>query len=166
MSRRAGLILGLGVLLTISWAAVGQKSVNFADDNLEKAIRETVFIDRGAIYDYDVAWLTEFSAADRDIEDLEGLQYCTSLATVILSENAISNLTPLRGASALVTVQLDQNDISDIDPLGWLTNLRNLNLMGNDVSDISALSALTRLETLDLWDNVVENLSPQRSDSA
>ena len=96
------------------------------------------------------------------IQDLTGLEKATSLTTLSLDSNAVSNLTPLAGLTSLTTLELSANAISNLTPLAGLTNLTNLSLneMGSRLTDISPLAGLTNLTTLALGENAITDISP------
>ena len=81
---------------------------------------------------------------------IDSLRYMTSLTTLYLSGNQISDLTPLTNLNNLEVLILDRNRISDITPLANLTNLTQLDMRGNRISDITPLSNLTNLRQLRL----------------
>ena len=146
MSKKklAGIIVGCIVVVIVVVAMrlstvcyLRPLTVDFADPNLEAAVRETIGKPEGSIYPSDLAGLRVLDAADRNIIDLTGLECCF-------------NLTEL---------ELDDNEIGDITPLSYLTNLELLNLNGNQVDDISALSNLTNLSYLYLADNEIGDIT-------
>jgi len=63
----------------------------------------------------------------------------TSLTSLNLSNDEISDLTPLSGLTNLTSLDLRSNNIIDITPLKSLTNLTGLTLASNYIVDISAL---------------------------
>ena len=68
--------------------------------------------------------------------------------------NGISNLTSLK------SINLSSNNISDLSEFKNLENLRELRLHNNSISDISALSNLKNLSVLYLYNNAISNLKP------
>ena len=66
----------------------------------------------------------------------------------------ISNLTSLK------SINLSSNNISDLSEFKNLENLRELRLHNNSISDISALSNLKNLSVLYLYNNAISNLKP------
>jgi len=91
--------------------------VTFADANLEATIREAIDIPERLIYCSDLEGLTSFSASERNISDLTGLEHCINLTYLDLSHNQISNVSPLGNLTKLAGLQLDWNQISNISPL-------------------------------------------------
>ena len=134
--------------------------VNIPDPNLETAIREAIDKPTGPIYASDLAVLTLLDANSRNIADLTGLEYCTSLAYLYLVDNQITSISPLANLTSLTELLLGENQISSISPLANLTNLRKLGLWKNPISNISPLTNLINLEWLLFGDNQISNISP------
>lgn len=80
------------------------------------------------------------------VTDITGLEYFTSLETLSLKYNKVSDIKPIEGISTLKVLILGENPISSInlDALGELTDLR---LYGTDISDID-LTKTPKLESL------------------
>lgn len=80
------------------------------------------------------------------VTDITGLEYFTSLETLSLKFNRVSDIKPIEGISTLKVLILGENPISSInlDALGELTDLR---LYGTDISDID-LTKTPKLESL------------------
>ena len=113
--------------------------VNFPDANLELAVRQALNKPTGDITDADMETLTTLSAFNREIVNLQGLEYAVNLTNIDLSINQISEITPLSNLTKLARLVLGYNQISDITPLQNLTNINNLNLYSNQISDLSPL---------------------------
>lgn len=80
------------------------------------------------------------------VTDITGLEYFTSLETLSLKFNSVSDIQPIEGISTLKVLILGENPISSInlDKLGELTDLR---LYGTNISDID-LTKTPKLESL------------------
>lgn len=80
------------------------------------------------------------------VTDITGLEYFTSLETLSLKYNKVSDIKPIEGISTLKVLILGENPISSInlDKLGELTDLR---LYGTDISEID-LTKTPKLESL------------------
>lgn len=80
------------------------------------------------------------------VTDITGLEYFTSLETLSLKFNSVSDIKPIEGISTLKVLILGENPISSInlDALGELTDLR---LYGTNISDID-LTKTPKLESL------------------
>jgi hypothetical protein len=137
-----------------------KEAVTFADPNLEAAVREAIAITEGPIYPSDLERLTSLDAWGKNIADLTGLEYCTSLTEFYLADNQISDVSPLANLTSLTVLSLAYNDISDISPLANLTSLTELVLWDNQISDVSPLANLTSLTYLDLDENQISDISP------
>lgn len=97
--------------------------------------------------------IDEIEVAESNINNLEGIEYCTNTFNIDLSGNLISDITPLYGLNQLKELNLSDNDIYDIDVLGTLHQLRSLNLTNNPVNDLSPLFGLESLEYIDVSRN-------------
>lgn len=97
------------------------------------------------------------------VTDITGLEYFTSLETLNLKFNSVSNIKPIEGISTLKVLILGENPISSInlDKLGELTDLR---LYGTNISEID-LSKTPKLESLYLQRTKVSkvDLTPLQS---
>lgn len=80
------------------------------------------------------------------VTDITGLEYFTSLETLSLKFNSVSDIKPIECISTLKVLILGENPISSInlDKLGELTDLR---LYGTNISDID-LTKTPKLESL------------------
>ena len=155
-----GLALVLGVLLTGTSVPVSSDVIIFPDPGLEAAIRDIINKPAGAIYDYDVSWLSGFGAVDRGIVSLEGIQFCPSITHVNLERNYIVDINLLSNLTNLYSLNLSDNQIVDISALAGLTNLWGLALGQNQIVDISPLSGLTNLIILWLDGNEIVDIGP------
>ena len=154
------LVFLVAATLLITTTAFAQE-VKIPDPNLREAIREELNLpDEIPITQVEMLRLQNLPAWGRDIKDLTGLQYATSLGYLDLCVNQIENLQPLEGLIHLTQLSLCGNQISDISPLANLTNLRGLNLHANRISDITPLANLAKLELLNLANNSIGDISP------
>lgn len=97
------------------------------------------------------------------VTDITGLEHFTSLETLSLKFNSVSDIKPIEGISTLKVLILGENPISSInlDKLGELTDLR---LYGTNISEID-LSKTPKLESLYLQRTKVSkvDLTPLQS---
>ena len=145
------------------------RPVTFRDDNLVSALKpplneliENTDLQIGpedSIFPEDMKLLTTFSAADKSIVNLTGLETAPNLTSLTLSDNQIVSLSPLSKLVELTSLDLSDNEIRSISSLSRLTLLTSLNLSNNQISSVSPLSKLELLETLDLADNEIVSLS-------
>ncbi|WP_306349958.1 Ig-like domain-containing protein [Flavobacterium sp. '19STA2R22 D10 B1'] len=85
------------------------------------------------------------SAIEKDIKNIDGLEYCSTLSKLFLDKNQISNLAPLRNLP-LTYLILDYNEIKDISGLSLLTQLIHLSVRNNKISDANVVSNFPVLE--------------------
>ncbi len=124
-------------------------SVWFPDGALRACITDALGIDR-APAPAELTSVTAVYAANRSIEELDGIEFCTALRRLYLRENLIQDLSPLDGLSNLRVLDLGGNQIKDnLGTCAWenLTSLRTLRLHANELSTntqdgISALECL------------------------
>jgi Leucine-rich repeat (LRR) protein len=145
---------------TFSTTGPVNEIVTFPDFNLETVVRKAIEKLEGDIHQSDLERLTELDAWRKDITNLAGLEYCTSLTKLHLEDNRISDLAPLQNVTNLRTLILPFNQISDISALENLTSLTGLWLDWNQISDISPLQNLASLTELNLLANQISDISP------
>lgn len=182
------LCLAAAILLLVSTAvpvsaAPLKKAVTFPDPVLEGYIRAALGIPAGSdIRVSDLQALTTL-IANGGVRDLSGLEYCTNLEELQLSQNAINDISPLsrlknlkelylwrtqvtdlkplRNLTSLEVLILGETGgITDISPLSRLVNLKALALNESYITDIKPLTRLTNLQGLDLQWNYVSDISP------
>jgi hypothetical protein len=157
-------------------------AISFPDSNLEAVIREAINKPVGEIYQTDLLSLKRLDADNKNISNLSGLEYCTSLTIISLdsnqisdisplagltnltslymSENQITNISLLAGLNRLVALYLDSNQIIVISPITGLSNLTRLSFDNNKISDISSITGLTNLMYLNLGYNEISIVAP------
>ena len=119
----------------------GSAIATFEDANLEAAVRAALGVDaQDALMCNLVSGLTALDANSAGIMSLVGTQNLTSLTTLVLHHNSVSDLSPLSGLTRLTDIDLISNVLSDISALSGLTSLTWLELSENAVSDLSPLS--------------------------
>ena len=92
-----GMALAFGVFVAMVSVPVSAAVVNFPDPGLEAAIRDAIGNPTGDIHDTDLLGLTLLIAADRSIVNLEGIQHCVDLTTLVLEDNVIVDISALSG---------------------------------------------------------------------
>jgi len=163
MAFTAGaLLVGACVAGAVLWRLAVAEAVAFPDPNLEAAIRQALDMPEGMLTRADLARLKSLEAVGRGISDLSGLEHCTHLTLVELTNNNLSDITPLERLIMLETVWLSMNQISDITPLEHHPNVHAIALDWNAVADIRPLSTLRQLKQLNLNSNTVATLEPLR----
>jgi Leucine-rich repeat (LRR) protein len=175
-------LIPVALLLVSACRDEGDKTVVFADPNLEAAVRDAIARPVGYIHESDLEELkylstgaegvrdlsalehctdlTHFDASDNDIVDISRLSELKNLTHLDLEDNRIVDLSPLSELTSLTDVELDKNRISDISPLSNLIGLNSLELEQNEVRDIWPLSNLTNLSNINLKRNEIIDIAP------
>ena len=99
---------------------------------------------------------TDLRLVGQGIVDISGVQRLPELRNLDLSANMINNIYPLIFSdcrSTLQSVNLSNNAISDITPLSMLSAVESLDLSYNQISSLQPLMALTTLKSLRLTGN-------------
>ncbi len=156
--KRLTLILFAFLILIASSYLFTQTNL-ITDQNLEQVIKEVIGKTEGDITIDDLKRITYLNAADSDISNLEGLQYCEELIMIDLSYNDIEDISPLSGLPKVDYLNLGNNSIKDISSLSGYTSILTLNLSNNKIEDISPLSELYSLAYLYLRDNKIKDIS-------
>ena len=126
-------------------------AVVFADKNLEAAVREALSKAEGPLTRGDLKRMKDLTAADKEIEDLTGLEHAVNLAKLHLTGNQISDVSPLASLTTLTSLDLWGNQISDVSPLASLTNLRYLNRSANPLSQESIDDHVPNFKARGIW---------------
>ncbi len=176
----------------VSWDAktrevtiLTQDVISIPDANFEKAIRQNIKKYSGEIFSSDLKKIVFLEAGEKDISDIEGVQYMKNVKYLYLEKNSIRDISLLSDLYKLEKISLNQNRISDIRPLAQLTNLKviymhtnlikditplkllinleELYIGGNSIKKIDTLSSLSKLETLYLGDNQITDMRPLAS---
>lgn len=134
-------------------------NVKIYDQNLEKIIREKVGKYSSELLLEDLRDITSLDLNEREISNVEGIQYLFNLNELNLSNNGVKNIDPVKNLIHLKSLYLNNNEIENIKPLGYLKDLELLDLQGNKVSDITSLENLLKLKQLSFMDNKVSDIS-------
>ncbi|MDD3220255.1 MAG: leucine-rich repeat domain-containing protein [Lachnospiraceae bacterium] len=105
--------------------------------------------------------LLSLIADHNQITSLEGLEQKTSLKTILLYDNQISDIAPLSASLGKVLyMDLGKNQITDISTLSKLTVSKiYLFLENNQITDISVLPTAVDYQDLVLYGNPIQDLS-------
>jgi len=156
-------LIVLFTVFTISWAADEPQAIQFAEPELEQAVRDAdgyTGLDTGSIYSKDVLGIIELYVESKKLTSIEGIQYLTNLTWLQFQDNQVSDLSPLQNLTNLTVLGFWDNQVSDISPLQNLANLTWLAFWGNQVSDLSPLQNLTNLTILYFDCNQVTDINP------
>lgn len=146
-------------------AADGKNSgVNIPDKNLAAAIRSAIHDKRDKpdqpLTEDDLRKLNVLTAKGKGIANLTGLEHCTGLMALDLSNNSIVDIKPLANLTKLQTLTLSHNRIKDISPLGKLTGLQYLEVTDNHITSVDGLSELKQLTAFYAENNKIADLGP------
>lgn len=174
-------LLCVGIFPNFVYADPGDPDdpvANFADPNLQAAIASWVGKSTvtDAVYKSDIitklsqpATNNTLNLLNKDISSLEGMEIFngTSLETLILMTNKITDITPIAGITSLKHLELTRNNIQVLSPLSGLVNLEYLSIgketlrpSESSFTNINALSSLTNLKTLKIVNADITDLSP------
>ncbi|XP_055084461.1 leucine-rich repeat and coiled-coil domain-containing protein 1 [Periophthalmus magnuspinnatus] len=102
---------------------------------------------------------TELCLIDKKIKSLLEVQLVSTITSLNLHCNNISQIEGLRNAWHLRHLDLSSNCISHIENLSSLTSLRTLNLSCNLITKVEGLNGLVNLTRLNLSYNQINNLT-------
>ncbi|WP_321345062.1 leucine-rich repeat domain-containing protein [uncultured Draconibacterium sp.] len=97
----------------------------------------------------------EFELAESGLESLDGVEYCSHVKILDVSNNALTDISNLWELHELEELYLANNQIGYIDALSNLSKLRIVDLSGNEIDDISPLFELENLEYVNLVRNPI-----------
>jgi hypothetical protein len=103
--------------------------------------------------------VTELSWSACKFESIEGLNRLPNLKILRLGGNRIGAISGLESCSKLETIGLSQNKIERIEGLDFLPNLRELSLSNNKIGRIEGLESLKNLEVLMLEGNQITEIA-------
>lgn len=141
------------------------KEIEFADENLEAAVREAISKHNGPIMVSDVKDIKELYAGYAGISNLSGLEHFKSLESADFSANALTDdtLEPLAHLKNLKNVELYLNNIKKFDILIDLHSIEYVGLAGNPIETITYEDDSRTLKGLDLSGTKVTDLRMLRS---
>ena len=135
--------------------------VSIPDPHLAAAVRESIDLaPNDVITTHIMLSLKRFSAPNRRITDLTGLEHAHNLTYLSLRDNSITDVAPLVELTQLRALHLRRNSITDVAPFAELTQLTTLDLNFNSITNVSSLAELTQLTTLNLALNKITDVSP------
>lgn len=134
--------------------------IQWGDESLRDAVTRALGGSGAPLTVADVASLQKLTFGSAEVQDLTGLQFCTGVTDLMLSNNAIEDLSPLSSLTRLEKLDLTKNRIWDLVPLMDLSNLQYLSLAKNQVESLSPLASLTNLQELDLQSNRIVDIGP------
>jgi internalin A len=162
MKLQKSIALACCAILALSGSGLSAKAAETRSGNSRRTFahwcRQKAYLSPEAKHTVEMllkeAGTTECDAAGREL---------SSLTTLDLDNNQISDIKPLESLTNLIVLSLENNKISDIKPLASLTNLISIGLENNQISDIKPLESLTKLTVLNLGDNLLSDIKPLQS---
>lgn len=155
--------LGTGSFTDSEYATITvttlDNTIHFADKVLERRLLEMTepkidadgdgkitFEEAAAVKELQLGFDLKPESTVDCVTDITGLEYFTSLETLSLKFNSVSDIKPIEGISTLKVLILGENPISSIN-LDKLSELTDLRLYGTNISDID-LTKTPKLESL------------------
>ncbi len=167
---------------------VERKKVEFKDPAIENAVRNTLGLGYGDLYNEDVEQIRELSIVgynvlqpgesalfDADsytfqsggweqsslgnVETLEDLRHMPFLRRLHIAFQEDLDISGVASAQRLEELSLIHVGLQNVTPISGLTNLKKLCVGWNEISDISGLSGLTSLTSLGVWNNRISDIS-------
>lgn len=136
--------------------------VEFADMEMEKAIRKTLEVSDGTVLMTNDLWRIRSFQVPEGVKDLSDLKHMIYIEELTLSSAPADQLAILEELDQLQKLSITKTRISaeELAVISKLPALNNLKLSGCGLSGIQELSGLTGLTALDLSDNTIRNLAP------
>lgn len=168
-------ILLLALLTGVfAFSALADQAVTFPDENLELSIRQKLNHYDKPIFRSQLLDIVDLDLQDKNIKNLEGIEYCRNLEVLNLRNNDISDVAPLETLTSLRILDFGFNQISDLKTAGIhllashqiielsLDHNTHNNNYGEIIrlSDIKLLSGFVHLQKLNLEGNSVESVLP------
>lgn len=116
--------------------------------------------DDGKLTEGEAAAIETLTIDSLSLGALKGLENCTGLKELTVTDSQVQDLSFLSGMSNLTELHLSGNNIQDLSALSSLTSLETLDLSGNaTLTDLSKLSGLSNLKTLNVSGTAVADVS-------
>jgi len=148
------------IVLTVNnW---DERPVSFVDAGLEQLVRNQINKQSGVLLYSDVkdiGHLINYDVPHDKIRTLEGIENLTSLQSLYLFGENITDVSPLAELTELRYLNVERNNIQDISSLSGLVNLINFAVSANPISDISILANMPDLEGVSLSGCPVDSIS-------
>lgn len=100
----------------------------------------------------------ELNCSNKGINDLDGIQFFTSLSGLYAGGNELTSLPDISGLTGLVTLQLNNNELTSLPSLNELIQLKNLIIYGNQLETLPGLNNLEKLTYLVCYNNNLQTL--------
>lgn len=95
-----------------------------------------------------------------NISDATGVQYFTSISTLDLSDNALTEIPDFSATTGLVNFYASNNQLVGLPDMSALTQLRDFQVMNNELMAFPDLSGATELQRLYCSNNNITQFPP------
>jgi len=112
------------------------------------------------LFPNDAAVFTKEGNTKLTDEDVAGLQYCTDLVYLDLSNNKLTDISFVKNMLKLRLLSIGNNDVKDISALSSLTELEFLEIFTNPITDYAPLTGLTKLTHLNCTRTALADITP------
>lgn len=134
----------------VAWADVEINEKNFPDENFRKWILSQPYGMDGILSDKDIAGITEIDVANKNIQDLKGIEYFTALESLNLDRNKLKSVDVSKNKD-LAYLRIGWNQLTSLD-ISKNKAMRFLMCGGNSLTELNA-SGCTALEWIRCWRN-------------
>jgi internalin A len=142
------LLLLSGGKTAMAWTGVYIPDANFRNF-LSTSYPATLYADQSLNTTAAAAVNTPFKCYNKNITDLNGIQYFTNITTLEVKYNPNLHTIPnIDGLTNITTLGLDSNDLTSLPNLSTLVNLQVLSFHHNRVSVLPSVSNLSQLRIL------------------
>lgn len=136
-------------------------TINFPDDNLEKAIKSSLKItDKDyKITKEEAEKVTDLNMENCNIENIAGIEYFKNLKVLNVMKNKIKDISNIKNLTNLEKLFLEKNMIKDISAISNLKKLKILNIGYNEITDISPIKDLENIDYPFINGNPITNFN-------
>ena len=100
-----------------------------------------------------------------NVDNLEGLRYCTRLKTIRISDSTFTDLNEIKDLKYIENLEFVNCELNDISAIENMDNVINLYLHSTKVSDISVIPSMDSLKILDIGESNITDLEPLRGNN-
>ncbi|MFB4166106.1 CotH kinase family protein [Alteribacillus sp. JSM 102045] len=155
------LLIPIAVVIgIIAFIFADNSSVDFADENLEMAVREALDQPEGLIRQEDLQKVDAIDLSYSSIESLEGIEKLITVRDLDLEGNRIEDLEPLEDLIYLEDLNLRGNHVENVSALEKMERMRTLDLRETGIDDLEAISHMTALQDLNVRGNNISSIEP------
>ncbi len=97
-----------------------------------------------------------FNCTNQNINNLEGIQYFTSINRLYAGENQLTKLPNISSLKGLITLNVVDNLLTELPDLRQLNDLKEITAYNNKLTVFPIISGLYHLDELTLYNNSIE----------